>query len=87
MELTTEEVSRAFGVSEWAVQRWCKESVELRKRGEKGRFPRVYLLFESRRYGYRIPLSDVLAYAESQSPNVLERAREKLGVGPEQALA
>lgn len=87
MEYTVEEVGSALGASEWSVRQWCRLSIELRKRGETGRFPHAYLRFESKKLGYRIPESDVLAYAETQSANVLERARQHLATTDKRELA
>ncbi|MDB5057238.1 MAG: hypothetical protein JWO59_710 [Chloroflexi bacterium] len=63
MELTVDQVAEALGVQPFTVKRWIRAK----------RFPRAYLLHGSKKFGYRIPLGDVVAYAATQSELMVEQ--------------
>lgn len=48
------------------------------KPGEEKRFPRAFMPYNSRKYGYRIPANDLLALAERESPWLVNSIREDL---------
>ena len=67
MDKTVKETAQALGIAHDTVMIWCRTR----------RFPNAYLLYGSRKLGYRIPLSDVLDVAGEQREVVrgkLERA-------------
>jgi hypothetical protein len=71
MELTAKQVAEALGVGIDTIGKWLRDK-------ERKRFPRAYMLHDSPYYGYRIPIGDVAAYAESQSPAYREEVSKRL---------
>lgn len=71
VDLTPEQAARALKMKKSTALAYARPDEDGNRK-----FPRAYLLHNSRKLGYRIPEGDILAYARSQGPSVIEQAQQ-----------
>lgn len=77
VQFTVEEAAKILELGHETVLRIIRDDSKLPP-GDPRRFPRVYMPYNSRKHGYRIPAGDLLEYAESQGAWLVDRVNRAI---------